>query len=73
MNVWPATLIVPLRDAPVFAVTLKVTRPLPLAAAPPVIATHPAFDTAVQEQVAADAVTSMMPGPPADGIVWPPG
>jgi hypothetical protein len=69
----PATLIVALRDAPVVAATLNVTRPVPVPEAPLVTSIQPAFDTAVQEHVLADAVTSIVPGPPAAGTVRPPG
>ena len=45
MNVWPAIVAVPLRIAPVFAATLKVTDPLPVPDAP--------LDTVIQETLLA--------------------
>ena len=73
MNVWPATLRFPVRDAPSFVPTLNMTRPFPVPDAPLVTAIHAAFDAAVHEQVFADAVTSMAPGPPPAATVCPPG
>jgi hypothetical protein len=49
VNVWPATVIMPVRKAlPEFAATLSVTMPLPVPVAPPMIVIHGAALTAVQ-------------------------
>jgi len=71
--VLPATLRVPVRDPPGFAPTLNETRPFPVPDAPPVTAIQAAFEAAVHEQVLADAVTSIVPGPPPAATVCPPG
>ena len=71
MNVWPATLIVPVRDPPLLAAAVKATRPFPAPDVPAVIVIHAALDVAVHEQLVAVAVTSIVPGPPAAGMVWP--
>jgi hypothetical protein len=64
VNVLPPALIVPVRAAPVFADTLNATVPLPVPDAPLEIEIHPAPDTAVHEQVAADALIANEPDPP---------
>ena len=65
MKVWPPTVSVPERAAPVLAATVNATVPLPVPDAPPVTVSHPAFAVAVQVQVPADAVTATDPAPPA--------
>ena len=72
VNVCPATLIVPVLDAPALAATLNDTADAPLPDAPAVTAIHESFDTAVQAQ-AAPAVTAIVPGPPEAAIVCPEG
>jgi hypothetical protein len=64
VNVWPAIVSVPVRDAPVFAPTVKPTGPLPVPDAPELTTIHDAFDVAVHAQPAA-AVTVADPVPPA--------
>jgi hypothetical protein len=71
--VWPATLIVPVRDPPAFGATENATRPLPLPDDPPVTVIHAAFAAAVHAQVFTVAATSIVPGPPSAAIVCPPG
>lgn len=65
MNVFPATVIVPLRAAPVLAVTLYVTRTLPVPEAPLAIVSHGTFDIAVHAHVGSLAVTANDPEPAA--------
>ena len=72
MNVCPATLIVPVLDAPLLAATLNDTGAAPLPDAPAVTAIQESFDTAVQAH-AAPAVTAIVPGPPEAAIVCPDG
>jgi hypothetical protein len=50
VNVWPAIVSVPLRAAPVLAVTLNSTDPLPLPLAPDVTLIHGALVDAVHVQ-----------------------
>ena len=73
MKVWPATVMVLVRDPPLLAATLKVTRPSPVPEAPPVIVIHAALDAAVHVQLLPPVVTSIVPAPPAAAMVWPPG
>lgn len=68
MNVWPATVIDPLRAVPVFAATLNVTVPFPVDDAPAVIEIQSAPALAVHVHVDADAVTPTEPGPPVSPI-----
>lgn len=68
MSVWPAIVSVPLRAAPVFAVTVYVTAPFPEPDAPRVIATHDTFDVAVQAQPPS-ASTATVFDPPSDDTV----
>ena len=61
VNVWPAIVSVPVRDAdPVFAPTLYVTVALPVPLAPAVTDSHPVFVVAVHVQPAL-AVTVTVP------------
>jgi hypothetical protein len=64
VNVFPPALIVPVRAAPVFVETVNATVPLPVPDTPLEIEIHPAFDAAVHEQVAADALIANDPDPP---------
>ena len=64
MNVWPATVMVPVRALPGFAATLNATAPLPVPLAPAVTVTHAALLLAVQAQSAL-AETATTPDPPA--------
>jgi hypothetical protein len=49
----------------VFAATLNATLPVPVAEAPAVMLIHGALVVAVHAHVAADAVTAIVPVPPA--------
>lgn len=69
VNVWPATVIVPVRAAPVFAATLKVTLPLPLPVAPAVIAIHEALLVAVHPQPLPAVTATVLPVAPVAGTV----
>ena len=67
VNVWPATVMVPVRALPGFAVTLNATAPLPVPLAPAVTVIQFALLFAVQAQpVPAD--TAMVPVPPGAAI-----
>jgi len=67
VNVRPATVIVPERDGPVVASTVKLMLPFPLPAAGfDVILIHGAFDVAVHVHPA-PAVTDTDPPPPDAG------
>jgi hypothetical protein len=68
----PATVIVPVRDAPLLAAAEKLTVPFPLPDAPPVIVSHGSVVVAFQAQPAA-VVTLTAPGPPAAAIACAPG
>ena len=64
MNLWPATVRVPVRALPVFAATVNATEPLPLPVAPDVTVIHASLRLAVQAQpVPVDTVR--LPEPPA--------
>lgn len=62
--------MVPLRAAPVFAVTLNATVPLPVPLAPFVIEIHAESLAAVHAQVLADAETATVPVPPLAPTDW---
>jgi hypothetical protein len=64
VKVFPPIVTVPLRAAPVFGATTKLTDPLPVPLAPAVMLIHDAFGTAVHAHPAA-AVTATIPAPPA--------
>ena len=64
VNVRPAIVSVPIRDAPVLAATLNATVPFPLPVAPEVIDNHASLLDAVQGH-SADAVTVTLLAPPA--------
>jgi hypothetical protein len=67
VNVWPATVTVPVRPAPVLAATLNATEPFALPLAPEVTVTQPSLLLAVQAQpLPADTVT--VPVPPDAAI-----
>jgi hypothetical protein len=68
VNVWPAMVIVPVRAAPVFAATVKLTDPGPVPAAPAVIVIHDALLTAVHAQVPPAVTAIAVPAPPAASI-----
>jgi len=57
---------VPVRAAPVFAVALKPTAPLPLPLAPDVMLIHEALLDAVHAQWLAVATPTGLPGPAVD-------
>jgi hypothetical protein len=68
VNVWPATVIVPVRDVgALFIATLNVTVPPPEPLAPPVTVIQLTLLPAVHVHPV-PAVTVMDPLPPADGI-----
>jgi hypothetical protein len=69
VNVFPAIVSVALRAAPVFALTEKLTVPLPVPFAPSVIEIHDASSVAVHAQPA-PAVTVTLPVPPLAAIDW---
>src|SRR5204862_6716433 len=69
VNVWPATVIVPLRAAPVLAAALNEIDPLPLPDAALVMLTQFALLVAVQEQPL-PAVTVTVPVPPPADTDW---
>ena len=67
MNVWPATVRVPVRTPPGLAATLNRTVPLPVPLAPDVTVIHAALLAAVQAQpVPVDTAT--LPIPPGVAI-----
>ena len=61
VTAFPATLIVPLLEPPVFAATPKVTLPLPVPVAPAVIVIHEAVLAAVQPHDAVVEIAIDMP------------
>src|SRR5207244_11559361 len=61
VNVWPATVSVPLRAAPLFAATVNATVPLPLPDPPLAIDINGAFADAVIAQPAAAVHSSERP------------
>lgn len=63
---------VAVRAAPLFALTVNATEPLPAPLAPDVIDTHPGAPVAVQPQPG-PAVTATDPPPPAAATDWLPG
>lgn len=69
VKVWPSTVIVPDRDAPLFAATEKLTVPLPLPDPPPVTVSQFACGDAVHVQPFR-VVTLKLPVPPAADAVW---
>jgi hypothetical protein len=69
VNVWPAIVSVPLRAAPLFVATAKLTVPFPLPDAAPLIEIHEAFDAAVHAQPL-PAVTATEPLPPLASTDW---
>ena len=69
VNVWPATVSVPLRAAPVLAAALNEIDPLPLPDAALVMLTQFALLVAVQEQPL-PAVTVTVPVPPLADTDW---
>ena len=67
VTVWPATVTVPLREAPVvFAATVKLLDPRPVIDAPLVIVIQLALLTAVHAQLE-PVVTAMLPVVPVEG------
>ena len=70
MNVWPATVSVPLRAAPLlFAAAVNATVPLPLPDFAFVSVIQASFAVAVHAQPA-PAVTATLPLPPAASTAW---
>ncbi len=67
VNVWPATVMVPVRAPPVFAATVNATDPFPLPLAPDVTVIHASLRLAVQAQPV-PVVTVTLPDPPAAAI-----
>lgn len=71
VNVWPATVIVPVRVRPAaFAATLKPTLPVPLPVPPEVTVIHDALVTAVhaQPEVAVTVNELVPPSAPSDTL-----
>ena len=69
VKVWPAMVIVPVRAAPVFAATVKLTDPGPVPLAPAVIVIHDgALLTAVHAHVPPAVTAIVVPAPPAAAI-----
>ena len=67
MNVWPATLTVPVRDEPLFdGAAVKLTEPLPVPEVVPIVSHSLLLDEAVQAQPG-PAVTLIVPEPPLAG------
>jgi hypothetical protein len=67
VNVWlPVIVTVPVRAAPVFGITDRVTVPMPVPEPPLVIVIHGAFGVAVHAQ-AGPVVTMVAAGPPPAG------
>ena len=70
VNVWPATVRVPVRATPVvFAAAEKLTRPFPVPDAPVVIVSQLALLVAVHAHPLAE-VTVIEPEPPTEATVW---
>ena len=67
VNIWPPTVMVPVRTPPVFAATVNVTAPLPLPLVLPVTVIHATLLVAVQAQPLATVTDSDMPVPPLAG------
>ena len=65
MTVWPATVNVPIRAAPVLAAAVNATDPLPEGFGPEVIVNHVAFVAALQEHLVCVVTEICGPGPPA--------
>jgi hypothetical protein len=63
VNVWPAAVTVPVREAPVLAATEKPTVPVPVPDAP-VMVIHGALDAAVQAHEGAEALMARLPADP---------
>jgi hypothetical protein len=70
VKVWPATVSVPLRAAPVFAATLNSTEPGPLPLVPDVMLSHDALLLAVQLQPLVVEIVTGLPGPAAAAADW---
>ena len=64
VNVLPAMVSVPLRDAPVFAATVNVTDPLPTPLAPVTIVSHGTLLTADQLHPPCVETATGVPAPP---------
>jgi len=67
VKVWPPIVMVPVRKAPVLALTLNVTDPLPVPLAPDVMVIQSALDVATQPHPA-PAVTVTVPLVAADVV-----
>jgi hypothetical protein len=70
VNVWPATVRVPVRGAPVLAATVKPTLPLPEPLAPDVTVIQDALLVAVHVHPAVVVTAMGDPLPPPDGSDW---
>jgi hypothetical protein len=70
VNVWPPTVIVPVRAVDAFVPAANCTVPGPLPLAPDVMLIHPALTVAVHPQDCA-VFTAKDPVPPAAGMVCP--
>ena len=70
VNVWPAIVSVPLRAAPVLAVTLNSTDPLPLPIAPDVRLIHDALVAAVHPHPLLVDTATGLPAPAVAATDW---
>jgi hypothetical protein len=70
VKVCPAIVSVPLRNTPGFAVTVKLTVPLPVPEAPDAMLIQLTLATAVHEQALPPVVTAVEPDPPLAATVW---
>jgi len=67
---WPAIVIVPLRCAPVLAVTVNDAEPLPVVLAAPEIAIHEAALETVQVHPDVVVTVTGVPAPAVAATVW---
>lgn len=72
VNVWLPIVSAPVRCAPVFAATEKLTDPLPVPAAPEVTVSQSRFEAAVHPHVSPVEIVTVPP-PPAAPTIWPAG
>jgi hypothetical protein len=68
VNVRPATVSVPVREAPVFAPTVNATDPLPVPLPDEVMVIHGALLAAVHAQPDCVWMSMAVPGPPVAGM-----
>jgi hypothetical protein len=70
VNVWPAIVSVPVREAPTFSATVKTTEPLPVPVTPDVMVSHGTLLLAVHAQPL-PAETLTVPLPALASTFWP--